>query len=405
MPLLFEEISDSNVVCFVPSGVFEDDRKWHDFRPQIAETCLYNTSELIKRLCFTTKPFSIEDSPNIQGIMKYKQQLETIEGVKNLILRILIILNSMKQNMGGDINVLFDALSQDFNLDRFKLIASKVLGNTDELEYQFKQIQSVLENQRDIHKNKLFIAALPKFKSIFKPANITPETINQQVSEYFMKVELMYMNELFKVPSFQKQLKDEEIDFESEDINLAINLRLHYRRTIIQQIFNKSLRLNSAQLDISKFDTPEKLREILKELLIHRGPLQVSGYIGLPSYRPNSIVDIKGKKAGSRELLGFKKGSYDESKNISHAVTVIGIVDNLVIFIDPIHGSKKDDRKAFAVSIDRMHAGIIKAAQRMMKEPIFLITYNPDPNEIDTTEEMLKEVMQTKKVGHKLSMS
>ena len=206
------------------------------------------------------------------------------------------------------------------------------------------------------------------------------------------------MKKLFGIPEFKKILNSNGLDFDKSnpnEVSSTIAQKVHYRRSIIQHFFNLSLGLTNTH--VLKKDVPNAMafKAFIRNVLENRGPIQISGLIGMPSYLPNSTFDIPGKMVGSRLLVGFKKDTYRPDPKNGHAVIIIGVMDNFVIYLDPHTPSEVNaQRKAYVVSLDRMFAAV-KEHANSITGGVINIYYN-DPMKIDTTPEMLRSCMSHK---------
>lgn len=397
MPLQFETKSAERILCFVPSGVFEKNG-WEDFKGQIAQTCMYNSGEFLARLCFTTKPFNSDQSPILKGIFEYKSQLVKNEGVNTLILRILLSLNAIKDGLDDNaIPQLIASFSKlPFNFDSFFRCLEMFLPNAN-LELHFAELKKIQATYPEIINSRLFADSLPKFTSLFTK-NITPEAIFNSVNDYFYTAELENMRRLFGVPEFKQILKSNRLDFEKPNINevsSTVAQKVHYRRSIIQHFFNLQMWLTNQNVPQKDVPSVMHFKAFIRTTLENRGPIQISGLIGIPSYLPNSTFDIPGKMVGSRLLVGFKKDTYRPDPKNGHAVIIIGLMDDFVIYLDPYTPSEVgEQRKAYVVSLDRMFTAVKEHANNITRG-VINIYYN-DPSRIDTTPEMLKLCMPNK---------
>lgn len=157
-------------------------------------------------------------------------------------------------------------------------------------------------------------------------------------------------------------------NFEASRVELSVAQKQERRRVALIEFNQKITRemLNLFNMQSTTFSTSEELRDQLKT----HGPVVIRGYYGESFYTASAhlLKDPNGdcQTLGTRQLMGWSptevKPAHHIDPTIEHVVTIIGIKYNAenpnrsrVLFMDPIDTSfPNEQRKVYSMSFERL---------------------------------------------------
>ena len=377
MPLLHEikDLDDETILCFLPSGHLTDEG-FKDFPVQIGNTCGYYAIQRLTTLKHTQKPFKeTEYGPIGIILLLVKDKLGSIEKIKDMCLRIsysfikgnlIVNSNTLQLYLQNLPKIVKDEL-EEINASEKKKPSSMKIKNNNEI---FIEMFLCMGETFTANYHKINVNNFQEFSSTFSII----------FSEYMQKIGDDIRREYFKYLPLKDLLAKEGLDFD-------VSNQQDLEPCNLQQII---FGLNSAIIPITEDQelNYRSWKTFFIKILSELGPFVVGGYVGIHCYSGAESKDCG--SLGSVTLLAFNDIAY---KNIScqqpHAVIVIGIYRNKIIYLDPNDGSKLlGPRQAYIMDIYKFMERIKTSNQLMYDGVLRLITIKK--GEIDTTLELMQ---------------
>lgn len=386
MPLLFELSNEDSILCFVPRG-HRKDGVFIDLPGQSANTCAINNAYRLLSMCYT------------QTDIESREQSLVLNAVNNCQAKIELII-IMQQAC--------DALIKACNIIRTPF--DKVKKTIDKLDYEGAKLMlwdaffsnkdnrinrvldTILKQHLDaikVHTIELVPAILSVVFSKVIEASQKAENIRKLQNDYFVGKQLEIMKEFLENPHVYKYMLENEYSIvEEQKYSRQDFISIHRNR-----LYNIYLDENKFKLMPYAHDSGKPLaimKKILMKTLEKNGPFTAVGSMGVGFY----TADPKPfKTLGSVQLLYFPKGSYSEeasSMGRQHAILVIGIVDDYVVYLDPLCSSTIDGpREAYVMKIETFLQRVDECRiKNGYKTASF---YCVDSKRIDTTPELMAE--------------
>ncbi len=414
MPRFFEVNTDTDVLCYIPSGKVTSTGEQEIQFMQEGDTCWFYAT---KRLANATG-FQLED-PTTQE--RYKLISNFRKTQSRLNSAVLIAATLLAKNCSPDKiypTAIATLCTQRGLIKAFKYspkmtqtIMNYIEPGRAVLSRQLKDLRSDAQliqelvtryrtyNTESISDNKETIEAIARWlkgrnpyqSQLLECACITAEGLSRQNSTEFSGHSQHWAREPRKLivqttstastdpfsRVFEKQKPSVIIlgagpeatsSFKANRVELSVAQKQDRRRTALIEFNQKITRemLNTFNMQSTTFRTSEELRDTLKT----HGPVVIKGYYGEAFYTtPAHLLknpDGNYQTLGTRQLMGWRPIEVKQTDSIDltieHMIIIIGIKYNAenpnrsqVLFMDPVDASfPNEQRKAYSMSFERL---------------------------------------------------